>query len=94
MPVTGGKIDITNRIAHYLDTGEIMATPPMQAKKSTENGIINENDFIEPNFACSELHRNIMKSSQRKNMEKQRLINSSSIIPISEISLQTIKEKL
>lgn len=61
LPITGGKIDITNRIAHYLDTGEIMATPPIEAKKAIGSGIISEDDFIEPNFVCSELHRAFFK---------------------------------
>ena len=61
LPATGGKIAITNRIAHYLDTGEIMAAPPMKAKNTKRRGIISEDDFIEPNFVCSELHRAFFK---------------------------------
>lgn len=61
LPTTGGKIDITNRIAHYLDTGEIVAASPIEAKKTTRRGIISEDDFIEPNFVCSELHRAFFK---------------------------------
>ena len=61
LPTTGGKIVITNRIAHYLDTGEIMAAPPMKAKNTKRRGIISEDDIIEPNFVCSELHRTFFK---------------------------------
>ena len=57
LPVTGGKIDLTNRIAYYLDTGKIMKSPAREIKKTARIGAINEDDLIEPNFVCSELHR-------------------------------------
>lgn len=61
LPTTGGKIAITNRIAHYLETGEIETAPSMEAKKTIRRSIIREDDFIEPNFVCSELHRAFFK---------------------------------
>lgn len=61
LPITGGKIDITNRIAHYLDTGEIITAPSIEAKKGIKRGAIGKDDFIEPNFVCSELHRAFFK---------------------------------
>lgn len=45
LPTTGGKITITNRIAHYLDTGEIMADPSMEAKNTIRRGINSEDDL-------------------------------------------------
>ena len=61
LPITGGKIEITDRIVHYLDTSEIMTTPLVKTKKAIRIGIISEDDFIEPNFVCSELHRAFFK---------------------------------
>lgn len=61
LPVTGGKIDLTNRIAHYLDTGEIITGPSGGAKKVTRLGMISEDTLIEPDFVCSERHRAFFK---------------------------------
>lgn len=61
LPITGGKVDITNRIAHYLDTGEIITAPSIKTKKAIRTGVISEDDFIEQNFVCSELHRAFFK---------------------------------
>jgi dTDP-glucose pyrophosphorylase len=56
LPVTGGKIELTDRIAHFLDTGEI--TEPFSTKKKTNSiGTITEDTVIEENIVCSEKHR-------------------------------------
>lgn len=57
LPVTGGKIDLTDRIAHYLDTGEILAARSAGVKRPARTGAIREDDLIEPDFICSETHR-------------------------------------
>lgn len=57
---TGNKVELTNRIAHFLETGEKLTTK--RIKKSKNN--INElalTDFIETNFICSEVHRSFYK---------------------------------
>lgn len=60
LPVSGGKIEIADRIACFLDTGEIQATKA--AKKRTHEIIqLDENAKIEPNFVCSERHRAFFK---------------------------------
>lgn len=60
LQTTGGKIEITDRIAHYLDTGERLV-----AKKTGYNtnniGIITLDSKIEPNFKCTEKHRAFFK---------------------------------
>ena len=61
LPVTGGKMDLTNRIAYYLDTDEIMTGPCMNVKKTVILGTISDDALIEPNFVCSELHRAFFK---------------------------------
>ena len=56
LPVSGGKIDITNRIAHFLDTGE---ADHATAKRKTASvtGEITEDTIIECDIVCSEKHR-------------------------------------
>ncbi len=60
IPTSGGKIEITERIAHFLDTGEIISPKTAQRKKS---GIerITRDTLIEENFVCSEKHRAFFK---------------------------------
>ena len=60
LPTSGGKLEITERIAHFLDTGEILC-PANTKKKSTVPTIITENSLIEANFICSEKHRAFFK---------------------------------
>jgi hypothetical protein len=56
LPVSGGKPELTDRIAHYLSTGEIL--PAKAARKSqAAPGEISEDAVLEPNFICSEKHR-------------------------------------
>lgn len=57
LPIAGGKKELTERIAHYLDTGEVIAPSPVNAKHTVKNRNISRDDFIEPNFVCSEVHR-------------------------------------
>lgn len=56
LPVSGGKIEITNRIAHFLDTGEVMPTV-VRKKKVTVIADINMDTKIEVDFVCSQKHR-------------------------------------
>lgn len=60
LPTSGGKIEITDRIAHYLDTGEI---PTVKGRKKKTQVItsIHENAEIETDFVCSEKHRAFFK---------------------------------
>lgn len=56
IPVSGGKIEIADRIAYFLDTGKVPSVPSLR-KKDTTVSIISENTIIEANFVCSEKHR-------------------------------------
>lgn len=56
IPVSGGKIDITNRIAYFLDTGEILSVP-VERKRAATISAICEDTRIEVDFVCSEKHR-------------------------------------
>lgn len=60
IPSYGGKIEIADRISHFLDTGEVLsATRPKVKKVELEN--INEQSVIETHFVCSEKHRAFFK---------------------------------
>lgn len=56
----GGKIELTDRIARYLDTGEILSAVSTH-KQKTSGRIITEDAVIEPDFVCSEKHRAFFK---------------------------------
>ena len=56
IPVSGGKIEITDRIAYFLDTGKVLSAP-MARKKATAISAISEDTEIETDFVCSEKHR-------------------------------------
>ena len=62
IPVSGGKIEITDRIAYFLDTGKILPAPA-ERKKATAISVIREDTEIEANFVCSEKHRAFFKEN-------------------------------
>lgn len=54
--MSGGKVEITERIGYFLDTGNI--SDLMSSNKSKcQIGIITEDSKIEENFVCSQKHR-------------------------------------
>lgn len=62
LPVSGGKLELTDRIAHFLDTGEILQ--PVSARtrrKNADVSTIDEDSIIENDFVCSEKHRAFFK---------------------------------
>lgn len=56
LPVSGGKVEITERISEYLKTGEVLL-PEQKSTKRLYLNSITEQTQIEPNFVCSEKHR-------------------------------------
>ena len=60
LPTSGGKLEITERIAHFLDTGEVLFRANTK-RKTIAPTKITENSLIEPNFVCSEKHRAFFK---------------------------------
>lgn len=56
IPVSGGKIELTDRIAYFLDTGKVLVNPKKR-KIAINVGVISEDTIIEPNIVCSEKHR-------------------------------------
>ena len=56
IPVSGGKIEIADRIAYFLDTCKVISAPTAR-KKATTRSAISEDTEIEADFVCSEKHR-------------------------------------
>lgn len=63
LPTSGGKADLTERIALYLDTGHISANDVSCKRKShnTPYQFITTSTLIEDNIVCSEMHRAFFK---------------------------------
>ena len=60
LPVSGGKIELTDRIAYFLDTGKILKA--MEKKKPTMRvSLITEDTLVETDIVCSEKHRAFFK---------------------------------
>lgn len=60
LPTSGGKLELTRRIAHFLDTGEILPAAP-RSPRPADVGTISKETRIEPNFKCTEKHRAFFK---------------------------------
>ncbi|MCI6006640.1 MAG: SAP domain-containing protein [Ruminococcus sp.] len=63
LPTSGGKPDITRRIAHFLDTGKILPATKSRKKSASAISVINMDTPIEENFVCSEKHRAFFKEN-------------------------------
>jgi len=60
LPTSGSKQELTERIAHFLETGRVLNSQA-QRKASAVIGDINESSVIEANIVCSEKHRAFFK---------------------------------
>lgn len=60
LPASGRKLDIADRIAHFLDTGEALQVVPVQKERASVDAI-HEGMEIKPDFVCSEKHRAFFK---------------------------------
>ena len=61
IPASGGKTDIADRIAHFLDTGEVKKAASGRSSTAKDIGNITLDSIIEPGFVCSEKHRAFFK---------------------------------
>lgn len=64
LPVSGGKIEISDRIAYFLDTGKVMPAKAVKRKTAEMSDVtaaITEDTKIEAAFVCSERHRAFFK---------------------------------
>ena len=60
LPVSGGKIELTDRIAYFLDTGKILKAT--EKKNPTMRvSLITEDTLVETDIVCSEKHRAFFK---------------------------------
>lgn len=55
-PSSGGKMEITERIACFLETGKVMPAAARKKRTAAESAI-SEDSRIEADFVCSERHR-------------------------------------
>lgn len=60
LPASGGKAELTERIAYFLDTGKVLAAKPVRTQKP-KISTITRDSIIESDFVCSELHRAFFK---------------------------------
>lgn len=60
LPTSGGKIEITDRVAYFLDTGKILNNSAAKRNRTAISSI-DENTEIESDFVCSEKHRAFFK---------------------------------
>ena len=60
LPMSGGKVEITERIGYFLDTSNISDLISSN-KSKCQIGIITEDSKIEENFVCSQKHRVFFK---------------------------------
>lgn len=60
LPVSGGKTELTERIANFLDTGKVVPVS-VKRKASVNIGTITESTIIETDIVCSEKHRAFFK---------------------------------
>lgn len=70
LPVSGGKTELTDRIAYYLDTGKVIAASVKKNRKGNIN-LITRDTVIEPDFVCSEKHRAFFKENIGNNFSFQ-----------------------
>ena len=61
LPTSGGKLELTERIVIFLDSGKVMAAKS-STKKADLKACITLDMKIEPNFVCSEKHRAFFKA--------------------------------
>lgn len=57
LPVSGSKTEIADRIADFLDTGEIHQPSESAKRKSASPDVIAVDSIIEADIVCSEKHR-------------------------------------
>lgn len=62
LPTSGGKVELADRIAYFLDTGKVKPVE-LQRVKATNINEISVDTIIENNFVCSEKHRAFFKAN-------------------------------
>lgn len=62
LPTNGGKVELTDRVAYFLDTGEVKQVSQNKIKSANINDI-NIDAIIEDSIVCSETHRKFFKAN-------------------------------
>ena len=82
LPTSGGKLELTDRIATFLDIGNVMISRKVSKKSTLDIGELTEQTIIENNFVCSERHRAFFKEKIGKsfsfNVQFQKWLKSHS----------------
>lgn len=80
IPASGGKVELTDRIAYYLETGKVKKVTKTK-RNSIDVGVITEDTIIEQNIVCSEKHRAFFKEKIGKafsfNVQFQKWLKSN-----------------
>ena len=81
IPTSGGKVELTDRIAYFLDTGNVQQVSKTK-RTTSEIGEITEDTIIESNIVCSEKHRAFFKEKIGKsfsfNVQFQKWLKTNS----------------
>ena len=82
LPTSGGKLELTDRIATFLDTGNVMISRKVSKKSTLDIRELTGQTIIENNFVCSERHRAFFKEKIGKsfsfNVQFQKWLKSHS----------------
>ena len=82
LPASGSKAELTDRIAYFLDTGNVLKFSA-ERKTAVNIGTLTEGTVIEPNIVCSEKHRAFFREKIGKsfffNVPFQKCINTYTI---------------
>ena len=62
LPASGGKIELSDRIAAFLDTGEVLKPVKKSRARTVLTEELTEESVIEAGFVCSEKHRSFFKA--------------------------------
>lgn len=80
LQTTGGKLELTERIARFLETGEKLQSNQL-AHKANRANVITLDSIIEENIVCSEKHRSFYKEQIGKsfsfNVEFQKWLKTN-----------------
>ena len=61
LPVSGSKMELTERIARFLETGSTEPASVRKERKQKRTSEITAETLIESGFVCSELHREFFR---------------------------------
>lgn len=62
LPTTGGKLELADRVAYFLDTGKVKPVE-LRRVKAVSISDLTVDTIIEDNFVCSEKHRAFFKAN-------------------------------